>query len=399
MKISQIDIFVVRLPFRFAFSHSLAARNYSDNIIVRVAVEGGNSKVVYGFGEGIPRDYVTGENLEESVNTIKSCYVPRFLERSFDSHVSLVQVLESEFLELGLAQKKQGASWCAFESAVLDAFAKAAQLTVMDVLGGARSDAQRNGIRYGAVVPFGKRNVLAAMLWFYRLYGFSTVKLKVDADFAGNMEKLKLARNILGPHVTLRIDANCAWNKEQTFKAAEQLRCFNVASIEQPMPPSSDLSDWITITKELPEQIIVDESLCTLEQAEALTKARACSGFNIRLSKVGGILAARKMATIARLANIACHLGAQVGESGILTAAGRTFAAIEPSLENYEGAANWFLLQKDITSENLTAGLGGIGKLLKAKGFGVNVQSKKLITLGRSISAIADGLKLREQIG
>ena len=56
-------------------------------------------------------------------------------------------------------------------------------------------------------------------------------------------------------------------------------------------------------------------------------------------------------------------MGAQVGESGILSAAARVFAACNKPFENYEGSMNGFLLKQDVTSENLTVGFGGIGTL------------------------------------
>lgn len=71
-------------------------------------------------------------------------------------------------------------------------------------------------------------------------------------------------------------------------------------------------------------------------------------------------------------------MGAQVGESGILSAAGRAFAAIEPRFENYEGSNNFFLLKQDITDENLNVGFAGKGKVLKNPGLGVNVKNQRL---------------------
>ena len=68
---------------------------------------------------------------------------------------------------------------------------------------------------------------------------------------------------------------------------------------------------------------------------------------------------------IAREAGLACQLGAQVGESGILTAAGRLVAHLaDPAFRHHEGADNLFLLRRDLTVENLTARPGGRGDAL-----------------------------------
>jgi muconate cycloisomerase len=80
------------------------------------------------------------------------------------------------------------------------------------------------------------------------------------------------------------------------------------------------------------------------------------------------------MVAMAKQFGINCHLGAQVGESGILSAAGRIFACINDPFKNYEGSDNMFLLKKDITKENLTVGLRGLGRLPLGLGLGITVQ-------------------------
>jgi hypothetical protein len=83
------------------------------------------------------------------------------------------------------------------------------------------------------------------------------------------------------------------------------------------------------------------------------------------------------MVEIAQQNNIAVHLGAQVGESGILSAAARSFAMVNKPFENYEGSMNGFLLKSDLTKENLTVSRGAFGDGGYAKdernGFGISI--------------------------
>jgi L-Ala-D/L-Glu epimerase len=171
-----------------------------------------------------------------------------------------------------------------------------------------------------------------------------------------------LARKIMGNDATIRVDANCAWTVDQTLKAAETFRKYRVDSYEQPVA-ASDLEGLKKITASLQEQVLVDESLCTVEQAKQFAEEKVCSAFNVRISKVGGWLAAQQMVDIAEANRIKVHLGAQVGESGILSAAARSFAMVNKPFENYEGSMNAFLLKSDITKENLTVAPGGFGSL------------------------------------
>lgn len=371
MNLHAIEAFVVRLPFRISFGHGLASRNFSENIIVRVALDNG----IVGYGEGIPRDYVTGEDIASALGQLQSVFAPRFLGADISNVQQVVEKLQMEFADCGLKSKARGAAWCALELAILDAAAKLQKTAFIEWF-----KLKQSAVRYGAVVPFARGNALRALLYFYKFYGFETLKLKVGLNLQEDLERLRLIRQILGNQVKLRVDANCCYSLEQAMQAAEQMRKFNVLSIEQPLA-ANDIAGLGKLTAELPEDIIVDESLCTLQQAVELVEAKACNGFNIRISKVGGLLAAAQMHEIASKASLSCHMGAQVGESAILSAAGRIFACANEAFANYEGSDNAFLLKRDIGLENFTVGLGGWGKLQTGSGLGVTVPADKLAAI------------------
>lgn len=379
MKIKAIETFIVNLPFRFAFGHSLATRKDSNNLIVRVTLEDGTQ----GHGEGVPRQYVTGEVIDQAERQVQNVYASRFMGADVADLSRLKQLLADTFGQLHLEREPNGASWCALELAILDAACQAHHIDAGQLLGGVITPS----IRYGGVIPFGGKRAVAAMLFAYKLFGFKTIKLKVGTDLQDDVAKVALARQIMGPDAVLRVDANCAWNAEQTLQAAAAFRPYAVASYEQPVPP--DRLDWLKqVTASLSEQVVADESLCTIEQAERLASERICSAFNIRISKVGGLLAAKRIVQIAQRHGIACHLGAQVGESGILSAAGRVFAACNQPFENYEGSMNRVLLRRDLVCENLNVGFSGYGDLsyvgAQGYGFGFSISAGTLESVGTS---------------
>lgn len=374
MKIVAIDTFKVLLPFRFSFKHSLAARAESENLIVRVKTDNG----ITGYGEAVPRDYVTGEHIEQASSNIHRLYKSQLLGLQLDDPLACYGQLNQLFDQLAIGTKLQGASWSAVELAVLDALGQAQGKFTLDVLGSRKQER----IRYGGVVPFGSKKGLQAILWFYKLLGFETVKIKVGTGLADDLFKVQMARKIMGPDAIVRVDANCAWTAAQTIEAANAFRPYKIASIEQPVP-ADDYAGLKQIVSSIEDEIVVDESLCTVEQAERLAAEKLCRAFNIRLSKVGGFCGASRMVAIAKRANLRCHLGAQVGETGILSAAARAFAMLNDKFENYEGSANFFLLKRDITREGLNAGLGGWGDLTyasrKTSGWGLTVDTSTLV--------------------
>ncbi|MBX9952471.1 MAG: hypothetical protein K2Y39_25080 [Candidatus Obscuribacterales bacterium] len=382
IRVKDIQVSTVLLPFRFAFKHSLASRSFSTNVIVKAALEDtASGATAFGWGESVPRDYVTGETCQSAVIDITEQFAPEFLNQSLSEDRKPIEAMGGLIEQVAAAHnvygRRVGAAFCALELALLDAAAKVQGVSISEWLAVRNGRSPAQSIDYGGVIPFGKRKTLSALLYFYKFYGYKTVKLKVGDDPDLDLFTVRKARELLGDGIVLRVDANCAWDFDRTVAFADKVQDFNIASIEQPVP-FDRLDELVELNKVLKPEIVVDESLCTVQEAQNLAEMKACRGFNIRISKVGGLMAAQKIIDIAHKNGISVHLGAQVGESGILTAAGRALACANESFENYEGAANFFLLKEDLTRENMTAGFGGRGKLPNGHGIGVIVNENNL---------------------
>jgi L-Ala-D/L-Glu epimerase len=382
MQVNGLKTFLVDLPFRLSFGHNLAKRKSSTNVFVKVIVRAGSVDYA-GLGESVPRDYVSGECAPSCWRYLNDVLFPQARALSFDDLPALAASIEDIWSRLNLDQEAHGASFCAFELALLDAFCRARNIPFYELphmLAGDLSvwpdkSAQLDTalfVDYGGVVPFGGGAFLSTILNFYKAYGFGTVKLKVGASMEDNLFAVKMARDILPPDVRLRIDANCAWDLDSALKQLEALRPYGIVSVEEPLA-KGDLKNLAKLKQAVPEKIIVDESLTTLCEARALVEMDACSGFNVRLSKLGGLLASMKIVELAKKNNIEVHLGAQVGESGVLASAQRHFAGALAACENVEGAMNLFLLQRDMTKQCLTVPFGGRARVSREAGLGVSL--------------------------
>jgi L-Ala-D/L-Glu epimerase len=272
----------------------------------------------------------------------------------------------------------QGSAWCALELALLDAAGKRFGCSVQRWLG----DAPAATVRYDAVLPLTGPRALVVLAALIRLIGFRQVKVKVGDDLTKDLLTLRLLRRRLGPATDLRVDANCAWSADEALAAIARLRPYRLSAVEQPVP-ATDLDGLRRITAVTPELIVVDESLRTVAEAHTLAEQGACNAFNIRVSKCGGLLNSMRIAQIAREADLTCVVGAQVGESGILSAAGRHLAAaIKPRY--VEGSAGRLLLKEDLTSENVLPGRGGLAQTFPGPGLGVTVNEETLRRHGQS---------------
>lgn len=378
-EIVGVDVLAVRLPFRFSFGHALAERHASTNVVVRVRLADGT----VGHGEGVPREYVTGETVPGALAALRERLVPVVLGRAFDSPEGVTELLD-EVPGAAVDGSLDLAARCALELAVLDAAGRHLGLSAGHWLGDTAPS-----VRYDAVVPFSSPRRLVVLAVAIRALGIRQVKTKVGEDLERDLRALTLLRRVVGPHADLRVDANCAWSVGEAIEALARFRPLGVSAVEQPLV-AGDLAGLRRLTDELPEAIVVDESLRTVEEAETLVRERACDGFNIRVSKCGGLLPSLRIARIAREAGLFTVVGAQVGESGILSAAGRHLAAaIAPRY--LEGSGGRLLLREDLTEESVLPGRRGRARPFTGPGLGVRVREEALDRLGVLVSPLEAG--------
>lgn len=374
--IARIELLTAELPFRFSFGHALAERHTSTNVYVKLVLDDGT----VGFGEGVPRAYVTGETAESAIAVLHDHYVPALLDHELSSPDSVIDLLDE--VRTARAPESHGvidtAAWCALELALLDAGGKHFHHSVGTWLGPIRTPL----LHYSAVIPFTRPRWLVVIALLIRLAGVRHVKVKVGCDLDADLRALRLLRRVLGPHADLRVDVNCAWAAREALTAITAMRRYGISAVEQPVP-ADDLVGLRQVTAETPEMIIVDESLRTVKDAVVLAEARACDAFNVRVSKCGGLINSMRVAQVADQAGLACIVGAQVGESGILSAAGRQLAARIGRLAYVEGSAGRLLLREDLTVENVLPGWQGRARPFSPNGLGVRIKEDSLKKYGR----------------
>jgi L-alanine-DL-glutamate epimerase-like enolase superfamily enzyme len=387
MRVLSLRCAIVQLPFRFSFGHALAARSNTLNVLVQAEIICDDGRRIIGTGECVPREYVTGETAEGVVARIKKNLAPLFEGKYFKEPEDLIELLSRSLAD----NTKHGAAFCAVELAFMDALGKYLEKSLYEMipflsaivapsLKLAASANTMMSMTYGGVLPFASPGKVEVIARFYKLYGFKTVKVKVGDSLDKACRSLAILRSVLGPDAILRVDANCAWTYDEARWSMAAFKKFGLASIEQPLP-AHDLDGLAKLTEAIEPIVIVDESLTSLESAARLIARGACGGFNIRISKVGGILAALKMLDLAQGAGIETHLGAQVGESGILAAAQRHLACAFGQFANVEGAMNKYLLKEDLTREDLTVPWGTKAMPPTKSGLSVRLKPQTLARL------------------
>jgi L-alanine-DL-glutamate epimerase-like enolase superfamily enzyme len=85
------------------------------------------------------------------------------------------------------------------------------------------------------------------------------------------------------------------------------------------------------------------------------------------------------------------QMGCQVGETGILSAAGRHFATSVAGIRYLEGSFDRFLVAERVTVDDLTFGRGGWAPALKGPGLGIEIDQPALkrVTVASDVRKVA----------
>lgn len=375
MRLIELIAYHVRIPLKTKIKHASHAREATDSILVRCRLDDGS----VGWGEGLPRSYVTGETIEDAFPLLTGSDLGQQLGHSLSGLPAAIEMCEGLQLSRSKADPRNcfgNSIRCAVEISVLDAICRSLEVPLSEVVQqfgpatGVRQAQQQ--VRYSVVItsmsPFKQR----LKSWLARLYGFQQLKLKVGVEGIDDVESLARVRKAVGPAMDIRLDANEAWRCADLERVIAPLMRFNITAIEQPVP-HAEVRELGALRSRVLVPIVLDESLCSLEDAHAAIEDGTCDLFNIRLSKCGGLLNSLKLAATAHRAGLGYQLGCQVGETGILSAAGRHFASSIGEIRYLEGSYDRFLVRERLTREDLTWGKGGLAPALTEPGLGVTV--------------------------
>jgi L-Ala-D/L-Glu epimerase / N-acetyl-D-glutamate racemase len=217
----------------------------SESLFLRVGLDIG----VEGWGELLPRAYVSGERREGAFALLRDSILPPLLGQTFQTLPDLISFLEKcggqAPTEWVRPEIPRTSAWCSADLALLDAFGRAFGEPVS--LGGQPPAANAlRGARYSGVVSAGRGWPYAVSLLKTRAFRFPHVKLKVEHD--GTLQAARMARRLLGRRVDLPVDANMAWDVEEALEAISQLHSVGIRSFEQPVAADDlvGLAGWWT---------------------------------------------------------------------------------------------------------------------------------------------------------
>lgn len=351
MRVDEISIYEAKLPLNIHFKHALNEERFVKSIFVKVLLENG----LEGFGECVPRQYVSGETTKTEFEDIAD-NAPFFKGRRYNSYEEATDDLKKI--------KAFGAGQCALELALLDATGKYFKKTIPELL---EMPILKREIIYSDGIPIDNDTKIKEFAELIKKYQLCRVKVKVGRG--DDVERVGKIREIFGPNISLSIDANTAWTVKEAIDKIKKMKKYNIEMVEQPVNTIDEMRE---VRDSVDVPIMADESLTTIESAEELVEKKACQIFNIRISKHGGLFNSIGVHKIAKKNNIKCLLGCHVGETDILAAAGRHLASVIPDFLYVAGSGERFLFKDNLIEEDLTFGKSGKAKLISGFGLGIH---------------------------
>jgi L-alanine-DL-glutamate epimerase-like enolase superfamily enzyme len=146
-------------------------------------------------------------------------------------------------------------------------------------------------VRCNATLVSGEPAAVAAEAERWAADGFGTFKLKLGAG--DDVDQVEAVREALGEEARIRVDANAAWSLEE---ATEILTAIEPLGIELAEQPVETIAEAAELAKRTRIWLAGDESIVTVEDAEAAIRADSFSVTGVKLSKVGGFEAGREVA-------------------------------------------------------------------------------------------------------
>jgi muconate cycloisomerase len=374
MNVTQLAVYHVRIPLRKPIRHASHVRAESDNLVIACRLDDKADGTV-GYGEGVPRDYVTGETIDSALGLLRRSDLAAihdvFKAQSFAEAIRRVEAVRLADVQDDSRGCRGNATRCALELALLDALGRRFGKPLSEVTCELAPELfePKHRVRYSTAITSAKGLKATLAGWMMRLYRFRQCKVKVGIEGQDDVDRLRRIREAVGRKMDLRIDANEAWSPAEAAERIRELEPFGITSVEQPVA-HEHVGCLTAVRQQVKTPIMHDESLCSIKDARDAVEQGTCDLFNLRLSKCGGFIPSLRLAQFAREHGLGYQLGCQVGETAILSAAGRHFATSVAGIRYLEGSYDRRLVREALATRDITFGYGGWAPALTTPGLG-----------------------------
>lgn len=306
--ISEITLYAVRLPLVHGFETSSHRKERLDHVLVRAVSSDG----IVGWGECASPSgpFYNGETLESCWHIIRNYLVPLLVGRPWshpqDAARLMRKVTGNNFARAGI------------EMACWDLLGKQSGRSLAFLLGAATDEVE-------AGVSLGIEPTIDALLDEVASQvdnGYRRVKLKIRHGW--DLEPVHEVRAAF-PKLMVHVDANGAYQTDD-IPHLLKLDDFGLSMIEQPFP-ADDLLAHADLARRAATPVCLDESITSVPALMTALHVHACSIVNIKVSRLGGIGAAKAVHDVCREHGVPVWCGG-MHEFGVGRAANLALASL-----------------------------------------------------------------------
>ena len=366
MKIERIEIFKLNVPLTEPFVISLETITDANNLVVRIHTDTG----LWGTGEASPLSTICGETQETQFE------LAQIFAKALCGKDPLE--IENRLADINKIVAVNTTIKSAFDMALFDLAAKAAQMPLYQFLGGANDRTILTDMTVGINTP----EAVAKKALQYKNKGFAALKVKLGTTTAMDVARIKAIRDAVGYEIPLRIDANQGWNAVTAIRTLKALEPYNIEHCEEPVPHWNN-TDLARVRANSPISIMADESVFDHHDAFRLAAMGACDYFNIKLSKSGGIFVALKIIAVAEAAGIKSQVGCMQETRFALTALAHLVAARKNIV--HIDMDSCLMLSSDPVTGGIEYHDGGRWTIPETPGIGADFDDKYLDTMPKAV--------------
>ena len=329
MKIESIKVTEVNIPFKKKFSHADAQRSSANNLIIEIS-----SKEYVGYGECLPRTYVTGEDILSCKKNLHNI-AQYFKKIDFENFEDVLKIIINFYKK---SEKSTLSALSGFENALLNLSAQYFNKSIEDVLDFFSIKSKQTITHYTGPIS-GELSFLSALK--IKLFGFKSVKFKVTPK---TFTKALFLKKMLFKKEDLVFDANSSFDEDFFEKNSILCKKQNIR-LEQPFSSKKNMQYF---EKNLAKtQIVFDESLCSYFEVKSFINLPSSYFLaNLRIGKNGGITNLLFIYSLLKKNNVKITLGCLVGET--ITSKYTCLLGKYLSCISYEGGYDKFLFKEHI---------------------------------------------------
>lgn len=358
MKITKVEAIPVIIPFNTDWKISTINDFGGGYVVMKLHTDEG----ITGIGE-IGR-WFEGESPSDIVNTCLKFFAPILMEAPDPMNINAIM---NQFR----CTRDRRFSKALVDIALHDLKAKKLGVPVYQLLGGAYRDripvCQSLGIK--------SREAIQKDLDLYLSQGFKAFKIKIGTDYDFDVKLVRMIRDIVGPDIQLRVDANEGYFGTTCIAALQEMEKCNLTLIEQPSP-HIHMSTLRRIRDALHTPLLACESAMTPEAVYETIASGAADIINIKIGRPMGFIGSKQMEAVAMAAGLPVCIGTML-EMGVGTAACAHLAASVRDFVDTSDITGPTLLVDDIITTPLTYADGYL-EVPQGIGLGVELDDDKV---------------------